>query len=44
MKFLCLAYGDEDRWNLPSDVEKHEARACDQVIRQWGDLAMRLGV
>ena len=38
MKFLCLAYGDEDGWNSLSDAEKEELLAQDKVIRDRGNL------
>ena len=38
MKFLCLAYGDEDGWNSLSDSEKQEALAHDAVIRARGNF------
>lgn len=38
MKFLCLAYGNEDGWNSLSQIEKREALARDAVIRDRGNL------
>jgi hypothetical protein len=38
VKFLCLAYGDEDGWNTLSDEEKREVLAQDAVIRTRGNL------
>jgi hypothetical protein len=38
MKFLCLAYGDEDGWNSLTEDEKQEALAQDEVIRDRGNL------
>jgi hypothetical protein len=38
MKFLCLAYGDEEGWNTLSEEEKREALARDAVIRDRGNL------
>lgn len=38
MKFLCLAYGDEDGWNALSEDEKQEVLANDAVIRDRGNL------
>lgn len=38
MKFLCLAYGDEDGWNSLNDSEKQEALAHDEVIRARGNF------
>jgi len=38
MKFLCLAYGDEDGWNSLTDIEKQEALAHDAVIRGRGNF------
>lgn len=37
MKFLCLAYGDEDGWNSLTDSEKNEVLAQDAVIRSRGN-------
>ncbi len=36
MKFLCLAYGDEDGWNSLSESEQQEVLAHDEVIRERG--------
>lgn len=38
MKFLCLAYGDEDGWNSLGEEEKRETLARDALIRNRGDL------
>ena len=38
MRFLCLAYGDEEGWNSLSDDEKREVLAQDSVIRERGNL------
>jgi hypothetical protein len=38
MKFLCLAYGDEDGWNALSESEQQEVLAQDVVIRDRGNL------
>jgi len=38
MKFLCLAFGDEDGWNSLSENEKQEVLAQDEVIRSRGDF------
>jgi hypothetical protein len=38
MKFLCLAYGDEDGWNSLSESEQQEVLAQDVVIRDRGNL------
>jgi hypothetical protein len=38
MRFLCLAYGDEDGWNSLNDSEKQEALAYDDIIRARGNL------
>lgn len=38
MKFLCLAYGDEDGWNSLSESEQQEVLAQDEVIRAQGNL------
>ena len=37
MKFLCLAYGDEDGWNSLSEDQKREVLAQDAVIRDRGN-------
>ena len=38
MKFLCLAYGDENGWNSLNEGEKNEALSYDKVIRDRGNL------
>lgn len=38
MKFLCLAYGDEEGWCALSETEKKEVLAQDEVIRSRGDF------
>jgi hypothetical protein len=38
MKFLGLAYGDEDGWNSLSEGEKREVLTQDAVIRDQGNL------
>jgi hypothetical protein len=38
MKFLCLAYGDEDGWNSLSKHEQRDALAHDAVVRERGNL------
>jgi hypothetical protein len=38
MKFLCLAYGDEDGWNALTESEKQAVLAQDAVIRNRGNL------
>jgi hypothetical protein len=38
MKFLCLAYGDEEGWNSLSEGEKQGVLAQDTVIRDRGYL------
>jgi hypothetical protein len=38
VRFLCLAYGDEDGWNALSEDEKREVLAQDAVIRDRGNL------
>jgi hypothetical protein len=38
MKFLCLAYGDEEGWNALSESERQEVLAQDEVIRDRGNL------
>jgi len=37
MKFLCLAYGDEEGWNSLSESEKREVLAQDAAIREEGN-------
>ena len=37
MKFLCLAYGDEDGWLTLSREEQREVLAQDAVIRDRGN-------
>ena len=38
MKFLCLAYGDEDGWNTLTDGEKSEVLSNDKIIKDRGNL------
>jgi hypothetical protein len=38
MKFLCLAYGDEDGWNSLDEEAQRAALAQDAVIRQRGNM------
>jgi hypothetical protein len=38
MRFLCLAYGDEDGWNSLSEAEQKAVLAQDAVIRDRGNL------
>lgn len=38
MKFLCLAYGDEEGWRALSASEQEDALAHDAVIRDRGNL------
>ena len=38
MKFLCLAYGDEDGWNSLNEDEKTEVLSNDKVIRDRGNI------
>ena len=38
MRFLCLAYGDEEGWNALNEAEREEALAQDAVIRERGNL------
>lgn len=38
IKFLCLAYGDEDGWNSLTESEKREVLAKEAVIRDRGNL------
>lgn len=38
MKFLCLAYGDENGWNSLKENERAEVLAQDAVIRDRGNF------
>jgi len=38
MKFLCLAFGDEEGWSSLTDDEKAEALAQDAVVRSRGAI------
>jgi len=38
MKYLCLAYGDEEGWNSLTEAEKQEVLAQDEAIRDRGHL------
>jgi len=38
MKFLCLAFGDEQGWNSLTDDEKAEVLAQDAVVRSRGAI------
>jgi hypothetical protein len=38
MKFLCLAYGNEEGWNSLSESEKQEVLAQDEIIRSRGNF------
>lgn len=38
MKFLCLAYGDEDGWNTLTEEEQRNALARDAAIRDRGNF------
>jgi hypothetical protein len=38
MKFLCLAYGDEDGWRALTADQQHDALAHDAAIRARGAL------
>jgi hypothetical protein len=42
MKFLCLAYGDEDGWNSLNEDEKTEVLSNDKVIRDRGNIMSAL--
>lgn len=42
MKFLCLAYGDEEGWRALSASEQAKALAHDAVIRDRGNLMSAL--
>ena len=43
MRFLCLAYGDEDGWNALSAAEQREVLAHDAVVRDRGNLMSAVG-
>ena len=36
MKFLCLAYGDEEGWNSLSKDEQQEVLAQDDIVTLFG--------
>ena len=38
MKYLCLAYGDENEWKQLTKAEQEELLKQDEVLRQRGDL------
>jgi hypothetical protein len=38
MKFLCLAFGNEEGWNSLTDKEKDEVLAQDAIIRDRGAI------
>ena len=38
MKFLCLAYGDDEGWNSLGEDERREVLSQDAVIRDRGNL------
>jgi hypothetical protein len=38
MKFLCLAYGNEDGWNTLTEQEKAEVLAQDERLKNRGDV------
>src|SRR5262245_20815583 len=38
MKYLCLAYGDEQTWNALTKKEQDDLLAQDEVLRNRGDL------
>jgi hypothetical protein len=38
MKYLCLAYGDEQAWKQLTKAEQEELLRQDEVLRQRGDL------
>ena len=37
MKFLCMAFGDEEEWNKLSKTEQDVFLAQDEVLRRRGD-------
>ena len=38
MKYLCLAYGDEDGWKGLTESEQHAVLAQDEVVRKRGAI------
>ncbi len=38
MKFLCLAYGDEDSWKAMTKQEQSEVLEQDEVLKSRGDF------
>ena len=38
MKFLCLAYGDQEGWDSLTEIEKQEVLALYEVILDRGNL------
>lgn len=40
MKYLCLAYGDDEDWKLLSRGERDERLAADEMLRKRGDLVV----
>ena len=38
MKYLCLAYGDENDWNQLTKTEQEQLLKQDELLRQRGDL------
>jgi hypothetical protein len=43
MKYLCLAYGNGDDWNLLSPSDQEALLAQDELIRQRGDFVAQVG-
>jgi hypothetical protein len=43
MKYLCLAYGDENDWKKLTRIEQDKLLAQDQVVRDRGNLVAAVG-
>jgi hypothetical protein len=43
MKYLCLAYGDEEDWKKLTRSEQDKLLAQDQVVRDRGNLVAAVG-
>ncbi len=43
MRFLCLAYGDEQDWSALAEERRQELLAQDQVLIDRGDLVAAVG-
>jgi len=42
MKFLCLAYGDEEHWKKLTEAEQATLLRTDEMLRKRGDLVVAL--